>query len=163
MIQLLRNGFVCLELDLPEPEPLDEESHRRRWVRDQKEAVIREIVRLFDQTGRVSNQSALFEDLWNREKRQGTAIGDGIAIPHVRTLKVRQALLGFARCTRGVEFDAPDGKPVHLFFPIVGPPYEDRVYHRVYHALGELLQSAEVRARLLHTHDAGEVYRLLNV
>src|SRR5262245_33989401 len=107
MIQLLRKGFVCLELDFPEVEPLEDEQHRKRWVREQKEAVIRELVRLLDRTGRVNNKSALFHDLWNREKRQGTAIGMGIAIPHVRTLQVRQPLLGFARSSDGVAFDAP--------------------------------------------------------
>ena len=162
MVLLLRRGFVCLELDVPEIEPPEDDLHRKRWVRENKEVVLTELVRLLDETGRVGNKSQLLHDLWNREKRSGTALGEGVAIPHVRTLKVREPALGFARSTRGVEFGAPDGQPVHLFFLIVGPPYDDRVYLRVYRALGELLQSTEARERLMSATSEGEVYQVLN-
>lgn len=162
MVQLLRRGFVCLELDLPEIEPPVDDLHRKRWVRESKEAVLRELVRLLDQGGRVGNSSQLYHDLWNREKKAGTAIGEGIAIPHVRTLKVREPVLCFARSTEGVEFGAPDQQPVHLFFLIVGPPYDDRVYLRVYRALGGLLKSEDLRKRLLEAQNEGEIYQVLN-
>jgi mannitol/fructose-specific phosphotransferase system IIA component (Ntr-type) len=162
MAQLLRRGFVCLELEVPEIEPPEDDLHRKRWVRENKEIVLTELVRLLDERGRVGNKSQLFHDLWNREKKASTALGDGIAIPHVRTMKVREPALGFARSTRGVEFGAPNGQPVHLFFLIVGPPYDDRVYLRVYRAIGELLQSEEVRERLMSATTEGEIYHVLS-
>jgi PTS system nitrogen regulatory IIA component len=59
-----------------------------------------------------------------REASASTAIGDGIAIPHVRNpivLHVSQPLVTLAFLERPVEFGALDGKPVHVLFSIISP------------------------------------------
>jgi PTS system nitrogen regulatory IIA component len=59
-----------------------------------------------------------------REASASTAIGDGIAIPHVRNpivLHVSRPLVTLAFLARAVEFGALDGKPVHVLFSIISP------------------------------------------
>jgi PTS system nitrogen regulatory IIA component len=59
-----------------------------------------------------------------REASASTAVGDGIAIPHVRNpivLHVDRPMVTLAFLKRPVEFGALDGKPVHVFFSIVSP------------------------------------------
>jgi PTS system nitrogen regulatory IIA component len=59
-----------------------------------------------------------------REACASTAIGDGIAIPHVRNpivLQVSRPSITLAFLQKPVDFGALDGKPVHVLFSIVSP------------------------------------------
>jgi PTS system nitrogen regulatory IIA component len=90
-----------------------------------KEEVLRELVERLHMTGKVSNKKIVLEMLFRRESLGSTALGHGIAIPHGRTLMARKLMIAFGRCQEGLDFEAPDGKPVHLFFLIIAP-YKDR-------------------------------------
>ncbi len=56
--------------------------------------------------------------LFHREELQTTALGQGLAmaIPHAKHPGVRGLVGVFGRSREGVDFDSPDGQPVHLFF-----------------------------------------------
>lgn len=59
-----------------------------------------------------------------REASASTAIGDGIAIPHVRNpivLHVERPAVTLAFLSQPVDFGALDGRPVHVLFSIVSP------------------------------------------
>jgi PTS system nitrogen regulatory IIA component len=59
-----------------------------------------------------------------REASASTAIGDGIAIPHVRNpivLQVSRPAVTLAFLSQPVDFGALDGKPVHVLFSIISP------------------------------------------
>jgi PTS system nitrogen regulatory IIA component len=59
-----------------------------------------------------------------REASASTAIGDGIAIPHVRNpivLHVARPAVTLAFLSQPVDFGALDGKPVQVLFSIISP------------------------------------------
>lgn len=59
-----------------------------------------------------------------REASASTAIGNGIAIPHVRNpivLHVARPAVVLAFLKQAVDFGALDGKPVHVLFSIISP------------------------------------------
>jgi PTS system nitrogen regulatory IIA component len=59
-----------------------------------------------------------------REASASTAIGDGIAIPHVRNpivLHVARPTVTLAFLSQPVDFGALDKKPVHVLFSIISP------------------------------------------
>jgi PTS system nitrogen regulatory IIA component len=59
-----------------------------------------------------------------REASASTAIGDGIAIPHVRNpivLNVTRPAVTLAFLERPIDFGALDGRPVHVLFSLVSP------------------------------------------
>lgn len=49
------------------------------------------------------------------------AIGHGVAVPHVKTAKVKTTVAALGRIPGGVDFRAGDGVPVSLCFFVVGP------------------------------------------
>ena len=60
----------------------------------------------------------------SREASASTAIGDGIAIPHVRNpivLHVTRPMITLCFLERPVDFGALDGKPVYVLFSLVCP------------------------------------------
>jgi PTS system nitrogen regulatory IIA component len=59
-----------------------------------------------------------------REASASTAIGDGIAFPHVRNpivLHVVRPMIALCFLEKPVDFGALDGKPVHVLFSLVSP------------------------------------------
>lgn len=66
----------------------------------------------------------LLRVLLAREAMQSTAVGDGIAIPHVRNpivLHVARPMITLCFLERPIDFGALDGKPVQVLFSLVSP------------------------------------------
>jgi mannitol/fructose-specific phosphotransferase system IIA component (Ntr-type) len=98
-------------------------------------------------------------DFVNREKKATTGIGDGVAIPHIRSLQAKEFMMGFARSSHGYDFDSLDGQPAHLFFIMASPPYDDNMYLRVFKALAEMLQYDTFRRELMEVSSPWEIIR----
>ena len=77
-----------------------------------KEGVLQEMVNLLAQTRDLGDKKSVVKSLVDRENLGSTGIGQGIAIPHGKTDKVKElcACLGISQ--RGVNFDSLDGEPV---------------------------------------------------
>jgi PTS system nitrogen regulatory IIA component len=63
----------------------------------------------------------VFRALWRRELAGTTAMGDGFAIPHARINGIERPMTLFVCATPGIDFRAPDGKPVSHLLGIVAP------------------------------------------
>lgn len=162
LMRHLRSELIKLELDTVEdPEQAADEQTGLRYLRSLKEAVLAEIVDLFGASGSVGNPAKLLTDLVNRERKASTALGHGVAIPHVRTMQAKGMILAFLKSTPGVSFDAPDGRPVHVFFAMVAPPYEDQEYLRVYRSIGKVFSYPRVAEEMMEAYTEGEIRKIL--
>jgi len=88
-----------------------------------KVSVLRSVVNILALPDGVDREF-LFQVLLARESLGSTAVGDGIAIPHVRnpiTLHVTKPLMALCFLETPIDFQAIDGKPVHTLFTIVSP------------------------------------------
>ncbi len=95
------------------------------------------------------DRELLLEILVARETTGSTAIGDGIAIPHVRHPVVAAGAapaVALIYLREPVEFGAPDGKPVHTLFLIVSPTV--RTHLQMLAHLARALQDGAFRAAL---------------
>jgi len=112
---------------------------------------------------KVARQAgAVLEVLRQREALGSTGIGKGIAIPHGRSTMVAERAVLLARSTRGIEFDATDGNPVHLCFLIVAPPTEhDPVYLQLLAEIVKSVRLARPRQRLLEASNFDRIRTIL--
>ena len=65
------------------------------------------------------DRKVLFNALLSREEMMSTAIGNGIAIPHVRlfdSMSLQEDIVVVAYLFEPVDWVAPDDKPVHTLF-----------------------------------------------
>jgi mannitol/fructose-specific phosphotransferase system IIA component (Ntr-type) len=98
-----------------------------------------------------------------REALGSTGVGRGIAIPHCRSLAVNRLRLAFGLHTQGVDYDAIDGKPVHVFFLIVAPPVEvANQYLQVLARIAQFAQQPDVAARLGTLTSPDQLFALLD-
>ena len=65
------------------------------------------------------NHKVLIDALLSREEMMSTAIGNGIAIPHVRlfdSTNLKEDIVVVAYLFEPIDWKAPDGKPIHTLF-----------------------------------------------
>jgi len=162
LTRYLKPPQIRVELKTRTPPEIPQGWTEERFQWSVKEQVLRELVELIDASGKVSNKSKLFTDLINRERKATTAIGDGLAVPHVRTMQAKDLVIFFARSTEGVEFMALDHKPVHLFIGVVAPPYDDALYLQLYKKIALAFGSEAARRKLMSARDEHEVIKILS-
>ena len=78
-----------------------------------------------------------------REFRMSTGIGVGIGVPHASTNLVSDLVVAIGRSRNGIQFDALDGKPVHLVLLFLVPEGQ---FQKHVNTLSNI-------AKLLHTRD----------
>ncbi|MEQ8763699.1 MAG: PTS sugar transporter subunit IIA [Planctomycetota bacterium] len=151
-----------IDLDLPtRPDP-EVEEWTPRLVQKLKEQTISDLVDMLEASGKIGNPTKLKNEMSLRERKAPTAIGQSIAIPHVRSMQAKEMVIGFARCAVGLPWDAPDEVPVRIFIPLVAPPYDDKLYLLVYQRLAEVLLEDWTIDALLEVEEPGEVIRILS-
>ncbi len=163
ILRFMRNDCIGLDLDFEPTEAAEDESEQqreRRLVSD-KERLIQVLCNLLDASGEISNPTKFYKDMVNRERKATTAIAPGVAIPHVRSMQCRTFIMGFASSRKGLYFDSLDGGPTHLFFLLASPPYEDKLYLRVYRQFAEMLQHEYVKDALLDATSISDVLSIL--
>jgi len=106
-------------------------------------------------------QEEVLDLLLERERLQSTGIGDGVAIPHTALDHAEQQAAALIVCPRGVDFDAIDGKRVHIVFGVVGPKRATGEHLRTLARISRLLRDDTTRARLVGAASREEVYGLI--
>jgi Kef-type K+ transport system membrane component KefB/mannitol/fructose-specific phosphotransferase system IIA component len=96
-----------------------------------------------------------------REEIGGTAVGHEVAFPHARMPGLEVPLIAFGRSVAGVDWDAPDGVPVHLVFLLLTPEKDYGGQLKVMAGLSKSLLRSSVRERLMHAANEEELWRQL--
>ncbi|HYY28880.1 MAG TPA: PTS sugar transporter subunit IIA [Chthoniobacterales bacterium] len=69
-----------------------------------------------------NDKDLIFDLMVSREKLMTTAVGDGVAIPHVRVpvvVNVPAPVFGVFFLRQPIDMNAPDGQPVHTLFVLL--------------------------------------------
>ena len=119
-----------------------------------KQSALTEIVEGMIAGTDIQNPDTIMQMLQSREALGSTAVGQGVAFPHGRTLAVQGLTILIARSLAGVDFDSEDGKPTHLFFVLVAPPQDSgHQYIKSLATLIDRVQDAALRAKLMASAD----------
>jgi len=110
----------------------------------------------------VKNRQELATEILKREELMSTAIGCGIAIPHVRLSSVTDLVVsvGISR-TDIVDFHPLDDEPVRLIFMIAAAHNQHAYYLQTLSWFSARLKNRELRDSLLAAQTRQEVYDLL--
>lgn len=122
-----------------------------------KDDVIRELVELAAQGQDPSVIEPIVTAVREREQVLSTGIGGGIAIPHGKTPVVDQLIMAAGVAPHAVDFDALDGKPVELFFLLVGPESAAGAHVKALSRISRLLRRESLRQELLRA-ESGEAF-----
>jgi len=126
-----------------------------------KTDVLRELVNLVADPGDAASASAILASVNERERVLSTGIGGGIAIPHGKIPHADQLVLAAGVSPGGIDFDALDGKPVHLFFLLIGPESASGAHVKALGRISRLLRREPLRAELVASQSADAFLRVI--
>jgi PTS system nitrogen regulatory IIA component len=122
-----------------------------------KESVLKSIVNIMHLPDDVDKEF-LIGALMARENLGTTAIGDGIAIPHVRNpiiFHVNKPILALCFLEQAIDFDALDGKAVDTVFTII--THTIRSHLHILSRLGYALHNPDIRRLIKGTSSREEI------
>ena len=106
--------------------------------------------------------SELAVEILKREELMSTAIGRGIAIPHVRLSSVTDLVMsvGISKCDI-IDFQTIDDVPVRILFMIAAAYNQHAYYLQTLSFFSSKIKNKELREALLNVNDPMEAYKLL--
>ncbi|MBR0032293.1 MAG: PTS sugar transporter subunit IIA [Treponema sp.] len=111
----------------------------------------------------IKNESELVTEILKREELMSTAIGRGIAIPHVRLSSVTDLVMSVGVCRNDiVDFQAIDDTPVRLMFMIAAAYNQHSYYLQTLSFFSLKLKDKALREKILSATTESEVYALLS-
>ncbi len=102
-------------------------------------------------------EEAILEALQERETLGTTAFGQGVAIPHCRMEGVRDFVVGLLTVPEGVEFEAEDGKKVHLLVFIIAPKESRNTHIRLLSAVSQAFGDSLVVQNMITAPNTGQL------
>lgn len=127
---------------------------------DTKSEVLRELVEILQDAGRIKDVYGVLEAIQRREEMGSTGLELGIAVPHAKTDRVDRLTMAIGVSKDGIEFDALDGKPSMLFFLMLAPPDQTGPHLEALAEIAKLAKSREFCSALMSAHSPDEVVRL---
>ncbi|MEK4369586.1 PTS fructose transporter subunit IIABC [Paenibacillus sp. FSL R5-0473] len=127
-----------------------------------KDEAIDELIASLNRSGRINDPVLFKEMIYKREAESSTGIGGGIAMPHAKTTAVNEPTVVFAKSRKGLDFEALDDQPAHVFFMIAAPEGAGNTHLRTLAALSRLLIDSDFISQLMSTDTPAEVSALFD-
>ena len=90
-------------------------------VSTSKDEILSELVEVVGKSTPIRDLKEVLRAVREREEVLSTGIGSGVAIPHGKSASISELALVAGVMPEGIDFEALDGKPVNLFFLLIGP------------------------------------------
>ena len=140
---------------------LDKKGIKIGMISTEKEDCLKEMVDILAEVKDIGDKKAIVKALVERENLGSTGIGQGIAIPHGKTDRVKElvAVLGISQ--KGINFEALDGELVYIIFLLVAPKETAGPHLKALAQISRLLRDAYFCELLRRCKSAEEVYELI--
>ncbi len=127
-----------------------------------KNDVLHKMCEVLATAPQIKNSKELFKEIVKREELMTTAIGYGVAIPHVRLASVTDLVMAVGISKKDIlDFDAIDGNPVRLVLMIAAADNQHSYYLQALSYFSNKLKQGDLRSRLFNAEDPMEIYSIL--
>ena len=123
-----------------------------------KKEIITQLVQPLKKAKLIADVNSIVEIVLEREKLGSTGIGDGVAIPHGKLKDIDTILCAVGRSAEGVDFDAVDRKPVHIFFLVLAPDGSAGLHLKVLSRISKILRDPSFRKKILKLDTPQDIY-----
>ncbi|MCS2166706.1 PTS 2-O-a-mannosyl-D-glycerate transporter subunit IIABC [Scandinavium manionii] len=129
-----------------------------------RDETIRALASRLEALGKISSLDGFLADVFARESEGPTALGEGLAVPHGKSLAVNEAAFAVATLSEPILWEGVDGEEeVNLVVLLAIPPAQAGSTHmQLLTALTSRLVDDEVRAAVCAATSAEELLRVLD-
>ena len=129
---------------------------------EDKIQVLEELLDVLVKGNLIKNKKPILTRIIDRERLETTAIGDGVALPHARVNTDGNIVVAVGYSKAGIDFDAVDGKKVHIIILIVWNPSLPGLFNHLFAGLAQFLRRPDFRERLYSAKNKTELYAVLS-
>lgn len=127
-----------------------------------KQEALTELAEVLSAAPQVKKEDELLNEILKREELMSTAIGRGIAIPHVRLSSVSDLVMAVGVCKSPIsDFQTIDDKPVEILIMIAAGYNQHNYYLKTLSYFSAKLKSPELREAISNAVTTEEIYALL--
>ncbi|WP_010168257.1 PTS sugar transporter subunit IIA [Candidatus Epulonipiscium viviparus] len=108
---ICNEDMICLNLDV-----------------SSKDDAINKMANMFTME-QVTSAKEFIKSIYEREEEMTTGVGNGIALPHGKSIGVKKAGIAIAKFTKPIEWESLDDLPVEIAFMIAVPMEEASTTH----------------------------------
>ena len=126
-----------------------------------KPDVLRELVPVLKDAGRIDDFDSVLRAVQVREDQMSTGLEGGIAVPHAKSDAVDTLKMAVGIAPDGIDFNSLDGAPTKLFFLLVAPPDKAGPHVQALAEIAKLSQSKAFCRALVNAENAAEVMELM--
>jgi nitrogen PTS system EIIA component len=123
-----------------------------------KKEVLTELVTSLKEAGFIDDVQEAVSVILEREKLGSTGIGEGIAIPHGKMAGTDRILCAFGRSKEGIDYDAVDGEPAHIFFLLLAPEDSAGLHIQMLSRISRILRDEVFRKHLVEQSENMDLY-----
>jgi Kef-type K+ transport system membrane component KefB/mannitol/fructose-specific phosphotransferase system IIA component (Ntr-type) len=127
-----------------------------------RDTALRELSAFAAERENMPEEALIFQAVTARESELGTGIGQGVAIPHARLDGLRRPAVFFGRSPEGIDWNAPDGNPVHLIFFILTPREDSGVQLQILRFIAMEMRQSQTREALLYAPNSKTLWKHLH-
>lgn len=128
-----------------------------------KDEAIRELTDLLYEDGALTSKEDFIHDVWLREAEGSTGFENHIAIPHGKSLAVKQTTLAIGRTRADIPWETLDGSEVRCIILFAVRMEDQNTTHiRLLSQVACALADDDVIAQLLQEQDADSIIQLFS-
>ncbi len=128
-----------------------------------KKEHLTEMVEILVPIGKIMEDKVdeIIDKLMEREELGSTGIGQGIAIPHIKTEHVSTTTGALGVSEKGVDFDSLDGEPVFISFLLLTPQGATNEHLLAISEISHFLKDKFYRDELRKVKSLKEAYKII--
>lgn len=153
-----KNAAVSVTLDVMKMIRLDQ--IKVPMASRTKAEAIRELLLLCEG---VLDPEAALSDVLEREQKVNSGMGGGLAMPHAKTNAVDHPIVAIGLQPDGIEYQAPDGKPVRFLVMILSPADDANPHLEILSAIGKIMNSEGIQQALFAAKKPEEIDRIIRL
>ena len=126
-----------------------------------KDSAIEELCDIVAEQENMPDKGEIYSAVIKRENIIGTALEEGVAVPHARIKEIVRPIIAFGKTNSDIEWDSPDGKPIHFIFLILSPQEDLGLQLQILRAISMCMVNSTLRESILATGDRHKLWKLL--
>ncbi|MDR1866957.1 MAG: PTS sugar transporter subunit IIA [Treponema sp.] len=127
-----------------------------------KQEVLTTLTETISSVPQIKDRHELLQEILRREELMSTAVGRGIAFPHVRLFSITDLVVALGINAKGTtDFQALDEEPVRIICMIVAAYHQHTAYLQTLSLFNTRLRNPKLRESLINASSPLEVYHIL--
>lgn len=126
-----------------------------------REHAIEELADLAAEHENISAAIPLRQAVLDREQAKGTAMEEGVAVPHARTDLIKRPFVAIGRSRAGIDWDSPDGQATRFVFLILTPKTDEEAQVQILGHIARVMSHPHTREQIAGAEDTAAIWAVV--